>query len=120
MDEAAVIEVEVDRSQLPVALILRIRGEVDFATTPRVLSAVEGEPPAGASVIVDLSRVEFCDSSALGALISVQQAAEAAGGRTFLAGAQRQVVSALTVTCLDELFVMCADVDAALHDAGTA
>ncbi|MEV4281978.1 STAS domain-containing protein [Actinoplanes xinjiangensis] len=120
MDQAALIDVEVDRSHLPVALIVRISGELDFGTTPKVLSAVEGEPPAGASVIVDLSEVGFCDSSALGLLIMVQQATETAGGRTFLAGAQRQVSSALTVTSLDQLFVMCVDVDAALHEVRTA
>ena len=120
MDQAALVDVQVDRRHLPAALIVRISGELDFGTTPRVLSAVEGEPPAGASVIIDLTRVGFCDSSALGALIAVRQSTAAAGGRTFLAGTQRQVSSALTVTSLDQLFVMCADVDAALREIGSA
>jgi anti-sigma B factor antagonist len=120
VDQAALVEVEVDRSHLPAVLIVRIGGELDFGTTPKVLSAMEGEPPAAASVILDLSQVGFCDSSALGALIVVQQATEAGGGRTFLVGAQRQVSSALTVTSLDDLFVMCPDVDTALRQLGSA
>ena len=118
MDQAALINVQVDRTHLPSVLIVRISGELDFGTTPRVLSAIDGEPPVGASVIVDLAEVGFCDSSALGALIMVQQAADAGGGRTFLAGAQAQVASALIMTSLDELFVMCADVDTALREIG--
>jgi anti-sigma B factor antagonist len=119
VDQAALVDVQVDRSQLPEALIVRIIGELDFGTTPKVLRVIEGEPPAGASVIVDLSQVGFCDSSGLGAFISVRQATDVAGGRTFLAGAQRQVASALTVTSLDELFDMCADVDTALRAIGS-
>ncbi|GIF08551.1 STAS domain-containing protein [Actinoplanes siamensis] len=120
MDQTALIDVELDRGHLPAALVVRISGELDFGTTPKVLSVIEGEPPAGSSMIVDLSEVGFCDSSALGVLILVQQATETVGGRTFLAGAQRQVSSALRVTSLDQLFVMCADVDAALHEIRTA
>lgn len=120
MGQAALIDVQVDRSHLPAVLIVRISGELDFGSTPKLLSAVEGEPPAGASMVVDLSQVTFCDSSALGALILVQQATQGGGGRTFLAGAQQQVASALAMTSLDELFVMCADVDAALREWGAA
>ncbi len=120
MDQTALVDVQVDCSHLPAVLIVRISGELDFGTTPQVLSALEGQPPAAASIIVDLSEVGFCDSSALGALIMVQQATDAGGGRTFLAGTQRQVTSALTVTSLDDLFVMCADVDAALREIDAA
>jgi anti-anti-sigma factor len=52
---------------------------------------------------VDLSAVEFIDSSGLGALIGGLKAARTAGGDLRIAGATEQVVSVLRLTNLDKV-----------------
>jgi anti-sigma B factor antagonist len=54
--------------------------------------------------------VEFCDSSALGAMIAMHKAAQESGGRLYVAGAHPQVLAAIRVTSLDRLFQIRDDV----------
>jgi anti-sigma B factor antagonist len=112
MSKAAPVSVEVERRTRPPLVLVRISGELDFGTTPRLLAAVGGEPPPGASMVLDLSRVDFCDSSALGAMIALHKAARDGGGRLYLTGAHPQVLAAIRVTSLDRLFHIRTDVDA--------
>ena len=115
MEQPVLVSVEVDRDRLPHAVIVRVRGELDYGTTPRLVEAVGAEPPPGAAMILVLDELEFCDSSALGAMIALHKAA---GGRLYLTGVQPQVRSAITVTSLDQLFLMRDDLAAALADVG--
>jgi anti-sigma B factor antagonist len=118
MDRAALVQVRVDRSHLPRALVAVVSGELDFGTTPRLAEALREHPPPGASVVLDLTEVDFCDSSALGTMISIYKAAAKTGGRLYLTGVNPQVASAIAVTSLDQLFQVRPDVPAALAEIG--
>jgi anti-sigma B factor antagonist len=118
MDRAALVQVRIDRGHLPRALVAVVTGELDFGTTPRLAEALRDEPPPGASVVLDLAGVEFCDSSALGTMIAIYKVAAKTGGRLFLTGVNRQVASAISVTSLDQLFQVRPDVPAALAEIG--
>jgi anti-sigma B factor antagonist len=113
VDEPALVSIETERSVAPPAVVVRVAGELDFGTTPQLVSAVDGEPAAGTDMILDLTGVEFCDSSALGAMIAMHKAALAAGARLYLTGVPAQVLAAITVTSLDQLFDIRDDVEAA-------
>jgi anti-sigma B factor antagonist len=108
--------VAVDRSRLPLAVIITVAGELDYDTSPHLLDAASGHPPAGASLIVDAHELVFCDSSALGAMIELRAAAVDGGGRLYVTGVQPQVLSAIRVTSLDELLMIRDDVPAALAE----
>ena len=82
-------------------------GAVDFKEAIRAaLTGHDGR------VLLDLSRVEFLDSSGLGALVAVMKML---GGRPLeLAGVGPIVRKVLTLTRMDRVFVLHPDRDAAL------
>ena len=57
----------------------------------------------GTRVVVDLSAVEFIDSSGLGALISGLKVARQAGGDLRIAAPTRQVITVLELTNLNRV-----------------
>jgi len=67
---------------------------------------------AAARIVLDLSEVPLCDSSALSLFVQVHQRATAAGGWLRLTGPQPMVRRILRVTNLDQLIRVQAAVDA--------
>lgn len=97
----------------PDTAVLAVRGEVDMITAPRFESAV-GELLDGSesAFTIDLSGVTFLASSGLAVLIRAAHRAEERGLRIRLVVASRVVQRPLEVTGTDQLFEICADVDA--------
>ncbi len=78
-----------ERDMGPVHTIA-LRGELDVATAPALASAIDMARAHGLRrILVDLTGVEFCDSTGLRALIGAAQELRIARGR-------------LTVVCPDE------------------
>jgi anti-sigma B factor antagonist len=67
---------------------LLVVGELDVATAPALLDAVGQLLATGedSTLVVDLTGVEFLDSSGLGALLQARAEAIAAGGQLTLTG----------------------------------
>lgn len=59
--------------------LVRVRGELDLATTPEFETALQGTR-ADARIVIDLSGCEFLDSSGLRALLVGAARSEAEGG----------------------------------------
>jgi anti-sigma B factor antagonist len=83
-------------------------GEIDLYTAPRLhaeLAAVlaDGNP---ARVIVDMSGVEFCDSTGMNVLLSSLRRARERGGQLELAAPRPAVRKILQVTGLDSVFTI--------------
>jgi anti-sigma B factor antagonist len=98
--------------------VLRLAGEVDVATAPRLrdrlVQLVNEGPPL---VVVDLSGLTFIDSMGLGALVSGLKRSRAQNGDLRLAGPTDHVAKVLSITRLDQAFVVGETVPAAI--AGT-
>ena len=90
--------------------VLSVSGELDFGSTPRFLAVAEPIAALGQALVLDLSRLAFCDSSALSALVRLHKASKAAGGTLCLAGLQPQVESAITMTSLHLMLSICDEV----------
>lgn len=120
MEQSDLVAVEVERLDVPPVAIIRIRGELDFGTTPRLVEKLAGLPEPGQSLIFDLSGLDFCDSSGLGALIAAHKAARAAGGRVLLVAVTPIVLTAIHVTSLDHLFPLHDTLAAALAEVRRA
>lgn len=60
--------------------------------------------PQLATLIVDLSAVEFCDSSGLSALLIAERQMRQIGGEVRLAGVHKKVLSLLKISQLDKVF----------------
>lgn len=101
------------------ARVVRLAGEIDSTQRdrlrPALISALQG---ASRLVIVDLSKVEFCDLTGLNALLWTRRAARAAGAEVVLAGPRPQVMRLLEMSGSDAVFTLRATVDAALPRTG--
>jgi anti-sigma B factor antagonist len=53
---------------------------------------------------VDLSDVEFCDSSGLSALLITQRHTQQTGGRSYLVGCKESVLKLIKISQLDRVF----------------
>jgi anti-anti-sigma factor len=83
---------------------VRVRGELDLATSPALGEALAREIADGKSVVVDLSGVTFIDSSALNTLIRAHRLSEANGGGFRVSpDLPRQVTRVFRITGLDAL-----------------
>ena len=75
---------------------------------------------AGArSVVVDLSRVEFLDSTGLGVLVGALKRLRAAGGNLALVCGHERLLKIFRITALDRVFALYDTVDAATSATGT-
>ena len=96
------------------AAIVRLGGELDLYNATQVreaLAAASAESPE--RVVVDLSEVEFIDSTALGVLIEARS--KLPNKRAFLLAAPRlETRRALEISGLDRHFTVAATVDEAL------
>src|SRR5262249_17509106 len=106
------VSVQVTHEDAPPVVLVTVRGELDFGTTPRLAEALRGLPGPGEHFVFDLSGLDFCDSSGLGALIAAYKAAAAQGGQVYLTGVSPTVRTAIAVTSLDQLFELRDDVPA--------
>jgi anti-anti-sigma factor len=107
--EPAVQSIETTRD----ALIVRVGGELDLYNADQLRAALSGSGGVG-RVVVDLSNVEFLDSTVLGVLVE----AEARFGSGVLRLAAPQVGSrrALAVSGLDRRLAVHESVESALSD----
>ncbi|MFD9124806.1 STAS domain-containing protein [Kitasatospora sp. NPDC059571] len=83
---------------------IRVAGEIDRHTAPVLVDALSQPwaamtPPA--VVRVDLAAVEFCDSSALRALLDAERRAAAHGSALLLVHPSRQVIRLLELSGVD-------------------
>ena len=109
MELSDVASVEVEHVDRPPVALVHVRGELDFGTTPRFVEALRGLPGPGEQLVFDLGGLEVCESSGLGALIAAHKTTEASGRRLYLASLQPTVLTAITITSLDQLFRIRAD-----------
>lgn len=80
-------------------------GEIDLHSAPQVRNHIDSRLSQGQTQIaLDLTSVEFIDSSGLAALISGRKKATEAAGSLVLVSPTEPVIRALSVTGLDKVF----------------
>jgi len=79
---------------------------------------VEASERGNHKLVVDLSRVEFIDSTGLGALIGAQRRAKEFDGDVRLVVKEGQILRLLRITGLLKVFGVYADVAAAIAEKG--
>lgn len=88
------------------ARVLKLHGELDLASSVVLEEELE-KPPAADLMIVDLSNLDFIDSSGIGVLVKANQTAGDQGRRFALVRGGGQVGQLLELTGLaDELTVV--------------
>jgi anti-sigma B factor antagonist len=96
--------------------VLRVTGEIDMLTTPRLRAELARLIDTSPRVIVlDLAAVSFFASSGLASLVEAREAAAAAGVLLRLACLSRSVRRPLQITDLASRFEIYQDVQTALR-----
>jgi anti-sigma B factor antagonist len=92
-------------------------GTLDIATSPTLRAALlEAADRAKHEIVVDLTQLEFLDSTGLGALIGAHKRAAEHGGSVRLVAHEGQILRLLRITGLLDVFSVYPSVDAALGD----
>ena len=107
-------------SNAPVT-VLALAGRIDAHTAPqlqtRIQTASKAEP---SNLIIDLTAVDFMDSSGLAALVQGMRRCQATGGRLCLSNPQQPVRMVLELTRLDQAIGIFADQQEAIASFYTA
>jgi anti-sigma B factor antagonist len=98
-------EILVERSDQDVAVV-RIAGEIDLSTSDELDAELEHltQTGGGRRIVLDLSGVEFLDSTGLRVLWAARQRAQTAGGGLAIESPSESVMRVLRVTRLDKVF----------------
>ncbi|CAL9499953.1 Anti-sigma-B factor antagonist [Actinosynnema sp. ALI-1.44] len=85
--------------------VLTVHGDLDANTAPTVLEQIKGLTiTSGQLLVVDLARMDFCDSSGISALIAARNVAGAAGASIALVCVPAQLTRILDLIGLTSLF----------------
>lgn len=98
--------------------LVAVSGEVDLHTAPRLRAALDEavnaaerapQTPSPPSVLVDVARVSFMDSTGLGELMAAHKALGGHGGRLVLVVSTERVARLLSLTGLTDVLEVHAD-----------
>jgi anti-sigma B factor antagonist len=108
---------ELDTDLAQDAAVVRVDTRLTMVNAPELRAAVAEALDAGrTTVIVDLGRCEFMDSSGLGAIIGGLKVARQASGDLRIARLTPQVRTVLELTNLDRVLKPYGSVEEALDD----
>ena len=106
------MEFSVSQDQRGAIPLLRVRGEVDIYTAPRLKEAVVAALESGAaSLAFDLSDVGFLDSTGLQVLMSAKKRTAERGGDVYLLGVSGQIRRVFNLLSLERIFQLCREAD---------
>ncbi|KPC83343.1 MULTISPECIES: STAS domain-containing protein [Streptomyces] len=87
--------------------VLRVAGELDYSTAAELRQVVTGLTLGpDRPLVLDLGRLDFCDSSGITAFIVARNHATAAQARITLVNVPGPVLRVLHVTGLDQVFTL--------------
>lgn len=81
-------------------MVITVRGDLDIVTSPQLDERLTEVQRTHNRIIVDLSGVDFLDTSALAVIVGHWKKLEAAGGTLALAGARYRYTKTLWITGL--------------------
>jgi anti-anti-sigma factor len=96
------------------SLVVAIGGELDIVTSRQLDEQLTRARREHRRIVLDLSAVEFMDTSSLAVIVGHWKRLQAAGGTLVLAGARYRYTKTLWITGLAERLPLYDSVDAAL------
>jgi anti-anti-sigma factor len=94
--------------------VLHVTGDLDYDRAPELRGRLDQLSLApGQCLVLDLSGLEFCDSSGITTLLAARQRALAAGADVVLAAVPANLLRVLTLVGLDQVFTLRPDSSAA-------
>ncbi|KYH46402.1 STAS domain-containing protein [Branchiibius sp. NY16-3462-2] len=99
------MEISVTDDGGPGVTVISLAGEADVSTAARLREElVRAVGEGGPAYVVDLSRVPFLDSTALGVLVGRLKAVRSAGGDLVLVTDDQRLLRNFGITGLDKVF----------------
>ena len=99
------------------AAVLSLAGELDVSNVAQAREAALKLLAGGIKrLVVDLSNLEYIDSSGLGMLIGLHKRQKESGGTLAIAGARERVMRVLKITGLEQILILYDDAGAALKE----
>ena len=95
-------------------LVVRLEGDVDLEHSAKIRDLLLDQVAAGKDVLVDLSAVEYIDSSGIASLVEALQVARDKGTDLLLVAVSQQAMRVLRLARLDKVFSIHGDLDSAL------
>jgi anti-sigma B factor antagonist len=103
------------------SIVVAIRGDLDLVTGRRFDEFLTQARQEHDHIVLDLSAVDFLDTSSLAVIVGHWKAMQSSGGTLALAGARYRYTKSLWITGLADRLPFYETVDKALADrAGTA
>ncbi|MGW4599585.1 STAS domain-containing protein [Streptomyces argyrophyllae] len=97
-------------------VVLRVAGELDHHTGPRLRQTVEEVLRGpGTGIVADLSELEYCDSTGVTVLITACRRAEALGSSFSVARLSPAMTQLFRVVGLDQMFTLHSSVEEAVE-----
>ena len=84
-------------------LVLSLRGEFDLAWAGVLRDELAGPAGSGEHIVLDLTEVDFLDSTILGAIVGTHRSCLETGGSLSLVGAAQSVARLLSITQIDQV-----------------
>jgi anti-sigma B factor antagonist len=97
-------------------VLFKLRGTLDIATSPTLRAALSEAQETNKNVVVDLTHIEFLDSTGLGALIGAHRRAAERGGSLRLIVNEGPIMRLLAITGLIRALPVYHNVGDALGD----
>ena len=89
---------------------MSVAGEIDLYTAPKLhselMTALSATPGAPLHLTVDMTGVEFCDSTGMNVLLAAHRRAREDGGDLQLAAPRSAIRKVLQVTGLESVFTV--------------
>ncbi|MFF5106679.1 STAS domain-containing protein [Streptomyces sp. NPDC000134] len=102
-DHPLTVTREVDPSG---AIVLAVAGDLDYSNAQRLTDAADLVAfEAGTHVVLDLSRLTYCDSTGITVFVNIHRRAGAGGSRLVLAGVGADLMRVFRIVGLDQMFV---------------
>jgi anti-sigma B factor antagonist len=99
-DETFTVELQSDANDV---LIVTLQGELDMADADWVEETLAAAAPHHRSVVIELDKLSFIDSTGLRALITIRQRAELSGIELRLSKASTAVLHTLSAAGLTQI-----------------
>lgn len=100
------------------AVIVGFTGDVDLQSSPEARKILLGCVGRKMPVLVDLSKVNYIDSSGIASLVESLQMARKGGGNLVLVSVSEAALRVLELARLDKVFTICLSIDDGLSQVG--